>query len=176
MSRKSNLVPDSVAKFDSSKQLCRNNVIVEEDFLRVQIFWSKTIQFGQRKLDIPLVKIDNSPLCPYSAFIHMCSLVPASDNDPAFLLSDGIKNTVLTYPKFQAKLKELLAFCKLDPHLYSSHSFRRGGASWAFHAKVPSELIQFYGDWQSDAYKIYLEFNFDEKLSISRSMANAILF
>jgi hypothetical protein len=31
-------------------------------------------------------------------------------------------------------------------------SFRRRGASWAFSAEVPSELIQLYGDWSSDAY------------------------
>ena len=106
----------------------------------------------------------------------MCRLVPAHDNDPAFLILSGSKKKVLTYSKFQAKLRELLTLCNLDPQLYSSHSFRRGGASWAFHAKVPSELIQLHGDWQSDAYKIYLEFDFDDKLSISRSMANAILF
>jgi hypothetical protein len=33
-----------------------------------------------------------------------------------------------------------------DPDEYSSHRFRRGGASWAFSAEVPSELIQLYGD------------------------------
>ena len=64
MARKSNLVPVSVAKFDSSKQLCRRNIVVDNGFLRVHIFWSKTIQFGQRKLEIPLVKITDAPLQP----------------------------------------------------------------------------------------------------------------
>jgi hypothetical protein len=33
-----------------------------------------------------------------------------------------------------------------DPKQYSSHSFRRGGATWAFSSNIPSELIQLYGD------------------------------
>jgi hypothetical protein len=44
-----------------------------------------------------------------------------------------------------------------NPDEFSTHSFRRGGASWAFTAEVPTELIQLYGDWRSDAYKKYLK-------------------
>jgi hypothetical protein len=32
-----------------------------------------------------------------------------------------------------------------------------GGATWAFSAEVPTELIQLYGDWKSNAYKKYLK-------------------
>jgi len=45
----------------------------------------------------------------------------------------------------------------LDSTSYSPHSFRRGGATFAFEAKVPSELIKAQGDWCSDCYLIYLE-------------------
>ena len=90
----------------------------------------------------------------------MCKLVPADNNDPAFLIWHGHVRKVLTYTQYQRKLRDTLKRCKLNPSNYSSHSFRRGGASWAFHSKVPSELIQFHGDWHSDAYKIYLEFDF----------------
>ena len=53
-----------------------------------------------------------------------------------------------------------------DPAAYSGHSFRRGGASWAFQAGVPGEMIQVLGDWASDAYKRYLEFNMQNKLEL----------
>ena len=46
----------------------------------------------------------------------------------------------------------------LDPNHYSSHSFRRGGATWAFKCGVSAELIQLQGDWKSDAYKLYLKY------------------
>jgi hypothetical protein len=39
-----------------------------------------------------------------------------------------------------------------DPKQYSSHSFRRGGATWTFSSNIPSELIQLYGDWSSDGF------------------------
>ena len=48
-------------------------------------------------------------------------------------------------------------------------------ASWAFAAEVPSELIQFYGDWKSDAYKIYLKYSLDDKISVATKMTSHIL-
>jgi hypothetical protein len=71
MGRQSNLVPVSVKKFDPFKQLYRKNIIVHIDYLVIKIAWSKTIQFGDRKLEIPLVKIPNSPFCPYQAYTDL---------------------------------------------------------------------------------------------------------
>ncbi|CAC5366801.1 unnamed protein product [Mytilus coruscus] len=116
----------------------------------------KTIQFGNRKLELPLVKIKDSPLSPYNAYNRMCTLVPADVDDPAFLIPQAKSNKILCYSIFQKKLRDILEMCGLDSSKFSSHSFRRGGATWAFHSKVPSELIQFHGDWRSDAYKVYL--------------------
>jgi hypothetical protein len=58
--------------------------------------------------------------------------VPADNNDPAFLICHGHVMEVLTYIQYQRKLRDTLKRCKLNPSNYSSHSFRRGGASWAF--------------------------------------------
>ena len=59
--------------------------------------------------------------------------------------------------------------------LYSPHSFRRGGASFAFRCNVPAEIIQRQGDWQSDAYLIYLEMSSAQKRRAVNSMASHIL-
>ena len=60
----------------------------------------------------------------------MCQLVPAHKGEPAFLISGKSKGiTCLTYRKFQAKFRELLDLCGINSDCYSSHSFRRGGAS-----------------------------------------------
>ena len=59
--------------------------------------------------------------------------------------------------------------------LYSPHSFRRGGASFAFPCNVPAEIIQRQGDWQSDAYLIYLEMSSAQKRRAVNSMASHIL-
>jgi hypothetical protein len=48
--------------------------------------------------------------------------------------------------------------------MYVLHIVLGGGASWAFAAEVPSELIQLYRDWKSDVNKRYLKFSLDEKI------------
>ena len=64
-----------------------------------------------------------------------------------------------------------------NPDEFSTHSIRRGGvcASWAFAAEVPTELIQLYGDWRSDAYKKYQKFNLEYKISVANRMKTHIL-
>ena len=56
----------------------------------------------------------------------------------------------------------------------SGHSFRRGGATWAFSANVPSELIKEHGDWLSEAYLRYLNFNLEERLVVTLKMGQAV--
>lgn len=176
MFRKSNLVPDSIAKFDSCKQLCRKNITYDEkhDILLIKISWSKTIQFGERELEIPLVSIPHSPLCPVKAYLNMISLISIPDDSPAYCFVVNNKICPIIYRQFQKILKEYISDIGLNSELYSTHSFRRGGASWAFAAEVPTELIQLYGDWKSDAYKRYLKFNLKDKIAVARKMASHI--
>ena len=88
-------------------------------------------------------------------------MISASPEDPLFCLPN---KKCMFYNKFQCKLKELVKQIGLNPDDFSSHSFRRGGSTFAFKAKVPADLIQLLGDWRSDAYKKYLALTFDDKL------------
>ena len=81
----------------------------------------------------------------------------------------------LLYSQLQERIKSLIFKTGRDPSLYSSHSFRRGGCTWAFKAGVPTGLIQHHGDWLSECYKRYLAFNFHEKLSVSGRMAAKVM-
>ena len=177
MFRKSNLVPSSKHNFDPTKQLCRSDILFDSHkrLLLVKTSWSKTIQFGERSLIIPLVEISDSPLCPVKAYLNMTSLVPASDSSPAFCLQKRGKLYPVTYRQMQRVLKALVKNLGLDPSNYSSHSFRRGGATWAFSSEVPSELIQLYGDWRSDAYKKYLCYTLENKIAVAEKMKTHIL-
>ncbi len=58
----------------------------------------------------------------------------------------------------------------LNADHYSTHSFRRGGATLAFQAGIPSELIQLQGDWKSEAYKKYLTFSINDKVQVAQRM------
>ena len=61
-----------------------------------------------------------------------------------------------------------------DLHAYSCHSFCRGGASWAFQTGLSSELIQIFGDWASDCYKLYLEMSMDTKINFATRFSSNI--
>ena len=153
MSRKSNLVSTSESNFDKKKQLCRGDIVISNDTLIILVKWSKTIQFGERKLRIPIASIPGNILCPVFAYKNMVKLLPADKESPAFCKLVHGNIVPITYNEFQSKFRELIGKTGRDPSLYSSHSFRRGGASFAFDSSVSSDLIQLHGDWGSDAYK-----------------------
>ena len=70
----------------------------KNDYLIVSIEWSQTIQFGERKLIMPLFPIQGSILCPVKAYHEMCNHVVVGLNDPLFSLS---KKSFITYSKFK---------------------------------------------------------------------------
>ena len=109
------------------------------------------------------------------AYINMITLIPAENESPAFCILKGKLLVPVTYYLFQNVLRKLIKEIGEDPKQYSSHSFRRGGATWAFSSNIPSELIQLYGDWSSDAYKTYLKFSLKDKISVVIKMKDHIL-
>ena len=174
MARKSNLVPDSISEFDHAKHLTRNRVIISEDCLLVFWSWAKNIQNHNRINKIPIVAIPGSILCPVKAFINMCKLVPAQSHQPAFLLCGRTGLAPVTYKQFNDKIKALITACGGNASLFSTHSFRRGGATFAFRAQVPDSLIAMQGDWASDCYKRYLDMNLADKSSVAFRVSKQI--
>ena len=68
------------------KRIYRGDVVPTHYGLCVKFTWSKTIQLGQQVLELPLVRVPNSSLCPVRMFYLMCELVPAPDSVPLFVL------------------------------------------------------------------------------------------
>ena len=163
-------MPTTKEDVKNSKCLLHKDVKLESDTLIVSFKYSKTIQFGERILQTPLIKIPGSVLCPVTAYNKMCSMISASPEDPLFCLPN---KKCIFYNKFQ--LKELVKQIGLNPDDFSSQSFRRGGSTFAFKAKVSADLIQLLGDWRSDAYKKYLALTFDDKLCVAEQMKDQIL-
>ena len=71
-------------------------------------------------------------------------------------------------------LKSRLFAIGVAPSNSSGHSFRRGGASFAFALRIPSELIQQQGDWRSDAYLRYLGKPLSQRLKVAFAFKNAL--
>lgn len=93
-----------------------------------------------------------------------------------FLRTAGEHYVPVMYTKFCNFLKRVTKALGLDSRLFSPYSFRRGGATFAFACRVPSELIQRQGDWRSDAYLAYLEMSEEQKKLTSEAMAKRIEF
>lgn len=174
MARKSNLVPRSAKDFDPRKQLQRRDILVSRDTIMVALKWSKTNQCGSRLLQVPLMAVPGSVLCPVEAYTNMVSAVPAKGRSPAFCIPVGGTVVPVVYGHFQSFLRTVIAKVGGDPAAYSTHSFRRGGASWAFKSKVPADLVQVHGDWRSDAYKVYLNCDVEQRASVSSQMGGAL--
>ncbi|CAC5409966.1 unnamed protein product [Mytilus coruscus] len=146
ISRKSNLVPLLTKKFDKNKQLCRGDVTVFPSLIIVAFKWTKTIQLGNRILRIPLLAYPLSKFCPVNVYKRICSLNPCTSDGAAFSCTKKGKCMPITYNQCQNKLRELLCIIGLNPKLFSSHSFRRGGATLASKAGVSPSSIQLMGD------------------------------
>lgn len=170
--RISNLVSDSRCHIDDYHCLHRGDIEPSHYGLCVKFSWSKTNQFGNRALELPLLSIPNSPLCPVRLFYLMYELGPASSQSPLFVYHSrsGIVIPILKR-QFVSVLRARLGAAKVtQSHLFRGHSFCRGGTSWAFSAGLPGELIQIFGDWRSDAYKCYLDISMALKLRVAKEM------
>jgi len=166
-----NLLPKSHS-YDRSKQLSRSDVYVARDCLVFSLKWTKTIQFAQRVLQVPLYANPHSRLCPKKALLNMVKVSPNSPRDHLFSYSTSFGSAIITQYQFVDFLRQKLNQCGYSDSQFSGHSFRRGGASCAFSKGVPSELIKSHDDWRSDAYRIYLEFSMSDRLVTTRQMLN----
>jgi hypothetical protein len=69
----------------------------------------------------------------------------------------------------------LIAKISLNPKLFSSHSFGRGGATLAAQAGISFSLIQLMVDWMSDAYNKYIVCSLTDKFMVAGKIRDFIL-
>lgn len=174
--RKSNLVPDTEKTFDPSKQLTRASICISECALMVDIIWSKTIQYKQKKLTVPIIPLSNNSICAYFWTMVMVQTIPAGPADPAFSYRKKKKGKLipLTYDKLSHWLKQWIAESGKDSSLYSSHGLRRGGSTFAYESNIPAQTIQILGDWASQAFLRYIDLSLDTRIDSMVKLADAI--
>ena len=73
------------------------------------------------------------------------------------------------------KLRTILHSLGLPAKDYACHSFRKGGASFAFQAGIPVELIKILGDWHSDTVLLYITVPLTIRLQSVILLAKAII-
>ena len=167
MTRLGSILPGATKAVDTRSFLTSDRLLFCREGLLVTLLQTKTIQFGRRRLHIPLLQL-NSILCPVRAFSRHLALLPTSNYLPAFVYVQAGEIKWLTKDIFISCVREIASLAgHVDADSFTGHSFRRGGATWAFQAGVPGELIQICGDWVSDAYKRYLEFSMGSRISLA---------
>ena len=170
MLRKSNLMPNSRKNFDYTKLFTRAHVKFSGDIAILLVTWSKTLQYRNKILEIPLYPIPNSPLCPVTILKALLSF-KGRRSDPLFKSRSGI----MTYAQFNKKLKWVARKAGYKINTFSSHSLRRGGATWAYRSGVPENLIKLLGDWRSEAVRQYFEFSLEMRALCNLKMRERIV-
>ena len=98
LSRLGSMLPSSRSS-QSHKFLTRDRVNLSVEGLLVTFLHTKTIQFGKRRLHIPLLRLD-SVLCPVRAFLRASSLSSDGASGPAFTFQKAGKACFLTRSLF----------------------------------------------------------------------------
>jgi hypothetical protein len=173
--RKSSLLPPT-AHFDEKSTLLRSEVLdlgIESFVLLLR--FSKVIQFGQKVLKLPYTMCLSPSLCPVRALLSHFGASPLGPRRPLFSFMSHGHEVVLTQQAFVSRLKGLLVKVGLDSSIFSAHSFRRGGASYAFQLDLSPLQIKLRGDWSSEAYKRYVFILTGDTHAVVRAFSTSVV-
>ena len=174
--RKSNLVPDTMDTFNKEEQFCRKdlNLLGYDKVMMVEIQWSKTIQYKQKVLRLPVLPADNKAICPVFWAHYMVNRINAGLEDPTLTLQDRGKTLALSANQLIYRFRKWLILIGEDSSLFSLHSLRREGATFAYQANIEGDMIKLLGDWASDAYKRYIDVSMDKRFDTMKAFVEAL--
>lgn len=131
--RVSNITSASRNKFNPQEGLMRKDFRMHRGIMLVHIRWSKTLQYQERKLLIPVIPFVDAELSAVKWFEYMINKIPAGPASPAFAVPTKTKKGIQLLPLSYSQLSRLLKKWTRAAGLgrpFSSHSLRRGGACW----------------------------------------------
>lgn len=171
--RKSNYAPESARAAPDPHILRRCDVSMAHPdspggpHLRLSLRMTKTIQFQERVLNLSLPCALRAPLDPFSAmWVYMSLTARRPAEEFLFGVCDPRTGAwrPMTDEWFISRVRAALsrAFPGTGTSRYGTHSFRRGGATYALRAGVSPVLIRLQGDWRSESFYDYC--SVDEEL------------
>ena len=172
--RKSSVLPES-KNFDAKKTLLRSDVskLCLSSFV-LQCRHSKVVQFGQKVLSLPYVACADLSLCPVRALLAHFGASPLGARRPLFNYLCLGWECAMTQADFVSRLKFLLCKAGVKAEDFSAHSFRRGGASYAFSIGTSPLQIKLRGDWASNAYERYIFISSGATLAVASLLAAGV--
>lgn len=161
---------------DPGCHLRRRDIAIDRQryCLVITIPRSKTNPFGERRDLVCIAGTPGSDIDPVAWYERMLRLSPAPPEAAAFgFLSQGSYCPV-THKLLVATTKGYAKSIGMDPREVAGHSFRRGGATFAFHTGVPDLLIKLQGIWASACYQGYIDLPLEARLQATKIMQQAI--
>lgn len=155
----------------SPHMLLRSHVEFTDYGVLLKIVSSKTIQFRERVLKIPIVESPGSIICPVRWLKTYLSLCKVPHKGPLFL--DVKTKKPLSYNKFTDRLKELVNIADI-PGRITCHSLRRGGATYLSRLGLPLHDVKMYGDWKSLSVLLYLADDTETRLLKDYRVAHSL--
>ena len=125
---------------------------------------TKTVQYGERLLQIPFSRIHGSIFCVSRYVGLLVAKMKVKGSDYAFQYYRSGTKKVMSYEWYSARLKRLTSRIGLEGKV-TSHSLRRGGATYLNSIGVTLVDIKQRGDWRSLAVLLYLTDSLDTKIS-----------
>lgn len=152
--RQSEVAAPSVGRFDHTRHLTRNDVVLEDDVAIVTVKHAKNMQTIYEQKTIRLQASHNSETCVVLAIRRMLNDVQTlSLQDPFLMLSD---RRPMTVNYLQKQWRQHMIARGVDPTHFSLHSLRKAAATTAHQSGCPDLDIQKYGGWKSDSHKLYI--------------------
>jgi hypothetical protein len=177
MFRKSNTTVNETAPDGVGHCIRRGDVTVNRERwqLHIVVRGSKTNQYGERIHNAYVQGRKGSKLDPVQAWIdHLESNPGIAATAAAFTFMEQGLQKPMRYEDLRVTLKKCFASIGGEATTVSSHSLRRGGATYAYLSGVPQLLLKAHGDWASDCYQDYIELPQAARLACTAKMFDNI--
>ena len=173
--RRSNLVPEAMDKFDNKYQFTWADVSITtlDTAVMFEIRWSKTIQYRQKILRLPVLPAKNKAICPVFWGYQLLQM-PGKPQEPLLSLNYRNQKVSLSANQLLYRLRKWLRLLGLDDLKFSLHLLRRGGATFAYESNIEGDMIKLLGDWSSEAYKRYIDVSMDKRYSSMKEFVEAL--
>jgi len=154
--------------------LTKQNIRMAEDetYMELTLSASKTDPF-HKGMTLTIAASSNIG-CPVQAMKRLQTTdhhrSPAS---PLFCIG-RYQQQAFTRQHVVKSLQALAITAGLEQGAWNGHSFRRGAATWAAEMGIPEGDIQILGRWRSDAYKVYIEYSRNDRISLSKRFQHGL--
>ena len=169
----SNIAPHSLKAFDVTRHFLRQYLIFHHPGAHLLVKWTKTLQDNRSHHWVQLPKLENMYLCPVRALSALLSSRKLPPTAPLFANNVSPFTQVID-THVRDSLRKILTMLGIPPNGHGFHTFRRSGATVAFHHNASLQDIMAHGLWRSSAVWLYLQNSPQSLSTIPRTFTSAV--